>query len=115
LDRDFIQKHTTGFDELIADLRQVSWDRIIEQSGISREQIDEAATLLQKSERIIACWAMGLTQHRTPSPTIQDIIISCSSAAASASRVPARARSAATATCKATARWAFGTADQGVS
>ena len=74
LDRDFIQRHTTGFEELSADLRQVSWDKIVEQSGISRAQIIEAAQLLQKSERIIACWAMGLTQHKNAVATIQEVI-----------------------------------------
>ena len=74
LDRDFIHQNTTGVDELLADLRQLPWTKIVEQSGISRQQIVEAATLLQKSDRIIACWAMGLTQHKNAVATIQDVI-----------------------------------------
>ncbi len=74
LDRTFIEENTAGFDELAADLRTVSWDAIVEQSGISREQIDQAAAHLMQSERIIACWAMGLTQHQAAVATIQDIV-----------------------------------------
>ena len=59
---------------LAADLGNVSWPEIIEQSGIFREQIREAAALLMQSQRIIACWAMGLTQHRNAVATIQEVV-----------------------------------------
>ena len=74
LDLDFIREQTSGFDALAADLRNVAWPEISEQSGISRDQIREAATLLMQSQRIIACWAMGLTQHRNAVATIQEIV-----------------------------------------
>ena len=74
LDLDFIREKTTGFDALSADLRKVPWENLIEQSGISRDQIREAAAMLMQSERIIACWAMGLTQHRNAVGTIQEIV-----------------------------------------
>jgi molybdopterin-dependent oxidoreductase alpha subunit len=74
LDMEFVRAKTTGFDELVADLRALSWDDLVEQSGISRQQITEAARLFQQSERIIACWAMGLTQHKNAVATIQDVV-----------------------------------------
>src|ERR1700761_3082468 len=43
LDWEFITAHTVGFDELMADLRAQSWAEIIEESGLTREQIHEAA------------------------------------------------------------------------
>jgi molybdopterin-dependent oxidoreductase alpha subunit len=74
LDFDFIREKTAGFDELAADLRNLEWPAIIEQSGISRDQIRETAALLAQSQRIITCWAMGLTQHRNAVATIQEIV-----------------------------------------
>src|SRR5208282_4485120 len=74
LDLDFIRAETAGFEELSADLRNVAWEDVIEQSGISREQIGDAAKLLMSSQRIIACWAMGLTQHHNAVAAIQDIV-----------------------------------------
>ena len=74
LDLDFIRRQTTGFDALAADLCALPWPEIIEQSGISRDQIREAAALLMQSQRMIACWAMGLTQHREAVATIQEVV-----------------------------------------
>jgi molybdopterin-dependent oxidoreductase alpha subunit len=45
LAHDFIEHHTEGFDEFARDLRSESWDAIVEQSGISREQIVEEARI----------------------------------------------------------------------
>src|SRR3954469_12698049 len=61
LDREFIEQHTTGFDEFKTVLQQVQFDEIVEQSGISKPQLQEAAKIFIESERVIICWAMGLT------------------------------------------------------
>lgn len=70
----FIQEKTEGFAELRESLEKLDWSTIVEQSGLSRESITEVAELLGKSERIIACWAMGLTQHKNAVATIQDVV-----------------------------------------
>jgi len=74
LDRDFIAQHTTGFDEFVSALQGVSWSEIVEQSGVAREQIEQAAQIFVDSERTIFCWAMGLTQHRNAVANIQEIV-----------------------------------------
>jgi molybdopterin-dependent oxidoreductase alpha subunit len=73
-DRAFIDAHTDGVDALVADLDAASWDRIVEDSGITREAIDELADRVARAERIIVCWAMGLTQHANAVATIQEIV-----------------------------------------
>ena len=73
-DHDFIKHHTSGYDGLIAQLRSSTWEQIIADSGLAREQIREAATIAMASHRIIVCWCMGLTQHRNAVATIQDVI-----------------------------------------
>jgi molybdopterin-dependent oxidoreductase alpha subunit len=74
LDREFIERDTAGFEEFRANLEKANWDDIVEQSGISRAQIKEAARLYMKSNRVITCWAMGLTQHKNAVGTIQEIV-----------------------------------------
>jgi molybdopterin-dependent oxidoreductase alpha subunit len=74
LDHQFIRELTTDFESFCEALKAVSWDDIIEQSGISREQIRAAAEMLIQSERTICCWAMGLTQHRNAVANIQEIV-----------------------------------------
>ncbi len=74
LDRDFIAQFTTGFDEFASALRDVSWTEIVEQSGVSKEKIEQAAQIFVESERTIFCWAMGLTQHHNAVSNIQEIV-----------------------------------------
>ena len=74
LDRDFIERHTVGAPELIAHLRSASWGDITAGSGLSRDQIRKAAEIAMGARSIIACWAMGLTQHRNAVATIQEVM-----------------------------------------
>ena len=73
LDVNFIERDTAGFDEFCANLENANWDDIVEQSGVSREIIEQAAALYMKSKRVITCWAMGLTQQKNAVGTIQEI------------------------------------------
>jgi molybdopterin-dependent oxidoreductase alpha subunit len=77
LAHDFIEQQTEGFEAFAADLRQESWDRIVKQSGLSREQIREAAEIAIKSERMICSWAMGITQHKNGVANVQTIVNFC--------------------------------------
>src|SRR5687767_2685962 len=73
-DNDFIAAKTEGFDELVANLDEASWDDIFSESGLTRQQITEAAEMFISANRVITCWAMGLTQHKTAVATIQDVV-----------------------------------------
>ncbi|GAB4187690.1 MAG: FdhF/YdeP family oxidoreductase [Phycisphaeraceae bacterium] len=74
LDRDFIREHTSGFEAFVEDLRATPWSEIETQSGLAKARLSEIAELYARSERVIACWAMGLTQHKHAVPTIQMIV-----------------------------------------
>ncbi|SDD06839.1 oxidoreductase alpha (molybdopterin) subunit [Cupriavidus sp. YR651] len=71
VDVDFIAQHTADFEAFAADLRAESWADIVADSGVTREDIDALADVYVKSERTIACWGMGLTQHKNSVRTIQ--------------------------------------------
>lgn len=71
---DFIKEKTSGFDEFLTALVAASWNEILEDGGVSREQIREAAAMLASADRIICCWAMGLTQSPNAVGTIQEIV-----------------------------------------
>ncbi len=73
-DREFIIEHTAGFAKFQAQLRSESWKEIVEQSGVSRAEIGKAAALIARSKRVIACWAMGLTQHKNAVANIQEVM-----------------------------------------
>lgn len=74
VNHDFIEQKTIGFQAFRDSTAVVSWDEIVEQSGISREQIREIAEVLMRSKAVIACWAMGLTQQLHAVATIQEIV-----------------------------------------
>jgi molybdopterin-dependent oxidoreductase alpha subunit len=74
LARDFVEGQTLGFEAYAAHLAGVSWDDVVEQSGIPRESIETAAGWLAETDRVIWCWAMGLTQHRNAVGNIQEIV-----------------------------------------
>ena len=73
-DRAFIDEHTFGFEPFVRHLRQTPWDFILEGSGLTRDQIRAAAQIAMGCKRIIACWAMGLTQHKNAVATIQEVM-----------------------------------------
>jgi molybdopterin-dependent oxidoreductase alpha subunit len=74
LDQEFIRNYTIGFNNFTEALKAISWEDIVEQSGIPIESIKEAAQIAIQSKRMICCWAMGLTQHKDAVSTIQEIV-----------------------------------------
>jgi molybdopterin-dependent oxidoreductase alpha subunit len=73
VDRDFVDAHCSNFAEYEARTRQIDLDTVVEATGISRKQLERVAAMLAESERTVACWAMGLTQHRHAVPMISEI------------------------------------------
>jgi oxidoreductase alpha (molybdopterin) subunit len=73
LDHAFIAEHTDGLDALRADIERTAWDEIVEQSGLSREDIADAARIYAGAERVILCYGMGMTQHRRGTQNVQQM------------------------------------------
>ncbi|MDX2376837.1 FdhF/YdeP family oxidoreductase [Microbacterium sp. LRZ72] len=74
IDRAFIEAHTSGFDEYAAQLREVTWDELVEATGISEGSLRHVAETARTSSATIVCWAMGLTQHKHSVPTLRDVV-----------------------------------------
>ena len=74
VDRDFIARHTDGFEALRDEVLAEDWAAIEAASGLSRAQIEEAADVYADSKATICCWAMGITQHRDAVATIQMLV-----------------------------------------
>src|SRR5437764_8144617 len=73
-DRAFIEQYTVGFESFFEHLRATAWDDIVEGSGLSRDQMQEATRIAMRCKLIICCWAMGLTQHINAVATIHDVM-----------------------------------------
>jgi molybdopterin-dependent oxidoreductase alpha subunit len=70
----FIEKNTVGVDDFVRHLQELNLDELIRDCGIDLEQIKETAEILKNKTKIIACWAMGLTQHKNAVDTIKEIV-----------------------------------------
>ena len=73
-DLEFIKEHTHNYNEFIADINKDSIEDLLTAAGISHEQLEQTVDLLKYNKKIIACWAMGLTQHKNAVNTIQEIV-----------------------------------------
>jgi anaerobic selenocysteine-containing dehydrogenase len=73
-DQNFIEKSTTGYQQFIEHLKTLNLDDLIQHTGIDKTQIAEAANILKTKNKIIACWAMGLTQHKNAVDTIKEVV-----------------------------------------
>ncbi|MGW7166741.1 FdhF/YdeP family oxidoreductase [Streptomyces sp. NPDC054884] len=74
LDTPFIDRYTHGFQEFAEHAREVSWDEILTATGLPEEEIRAAFREVSAAEKIVVCWAMGLTQHKHSVPTIRDVV-----------------------------------------
>ncbi|UGA49453.1 MULTISPECIES: FdhF/YdeP family oxidoreductase [Dickeya] len=73
-DQAFIDQHTDGVAAYLQQVDATSWDKIVQQSGLSEAQIRYVAGIYQQSERVICTWAMGITQHRHSVATVREIV-----------------------------------------
>jgi len=74
VDRSFVAEKTDGYEAFADSLATADWDAIVRHSGIAKPDIEKLAELVAKHDRIIACWAMGLTQQKHAVATIQELV-----------------------------------------
>lgn len=74
LDREFIERHTTGFEEYRAVCEATSWEEIERQSGLGRAEVLEAARVYGEADRSIISWCLGVTQHEHGVDTVREIV-----------------------------------------
>jgi molybdopterin-dependent oxidoreductase alpha subunit len=73
-DNEFIKKNTSGFEIFTEHIRRKNLDELVKGTGIELHQIKDAVNILKNKSKIIACWAMGLTQHKNSVDTIKEIV-----------------------------------------
>jgi molybdopterin-dependent oxidoreductase alpha subunit len=74
IDHEFIQQHSAFFEDYQHSVTHTSWDKIEQQSGLTKAEIIQAATVFSDSKTVISCWAMGLTQHKHSVDIIREVV-----------------------------------------
>ena len=69
-------QYTSGFDRFADDARTFDWEHFTARHRFRPRDVAEAVRRATSvaSERIIVCWAMGLTQHANSVATIREVV-----------------------------------------
>lgn len=59
----FMDQHTTGGAEFIADIEATSWSQITSYCGLSKAEIERVAGRYAQSSSVVFAWGMGMTHH----------------------------------------------------
>jgi molybdopterin-dependent oxidoreductase alpha subunit len=70
----FIKEKTHGIDEFLNELDNYTISELLPQTGLSLDKIKEATELIINNDKIIICWAMGLTQHKNGVDNIREVV-----------------------------------------
>ena len=74
IEREFIDRRTTGFEEAAASAARLDFEILERESGVPRAEMLRFARLLRDAKNAVFVWSMGLTQHAHGTPTIQALV-----------------------------------------
>ncbi len=74
IDREFVTRRTSGFEEAMTSVQQQDWELLERESGTTREEMRRFAAMLHAARGGIFVWSMGLTQHAHGVDTIRALI-----------------------------------------
>lgn len=73
-DKFFIEYHTNNFEDFASHIKTLNPEELLAQTGLGKSEVEALVKLVAEKKKIIACWAMGLTQHKNAVGTIQDLV-----------------------------------------
>ncbi|MCQ6556129.1 FdhF/YdeP family oxidoreductase [Streptomyces sp. C10-9-1] len=74
VDEEFVREHTHGFEAFAEAARSADWEETLAATGLARDEVERALAMVLSSRRTVACWAMGLTQHKHSVATIREVV-----------------------------------------
>ncbi|MEN8966668.1 MAG: FdhF/YdeP family oxidoreductase [Polaribacter sp.] len=70
----FIKNKTKGLENMLLDLDRYKIEDLLPQTGLSLDTIQKATDMIINNDKIIICWAMGLTQHKNSVDNIRELV-----------------------------------------
>jgi anaerobic selenocysteine-containing dehydrogenase len=74
VDRDFVARHTTGFDEFAEHVQEFTLERVSRTTGLAPEKIENFARLIAEGRRVSFWWTMGVNQSHEGVRVAQAVI-----------------------------------------
>ncbi len=73
LNKEFIESHTEGFENLLKVLEEVDLDEVSKITGVEKKLIEDAAVMYAKGPNSLIFYTMGITQHRIGTDNVLSI------------------------------------------
>jgi molybdopterin-dependent oxidoreductase alpha subunit len=74
IDRDFLERYTSGFEAYRAAVDATDWETLVVQSGVPLEQIRRIGEAYCTSRTAIIAWCLGVTQQDHAVDTIREVV-----------------------------------------
>ena len=74
IDKEFLQRHTSGFEAYRSLVEQTGWPEIVHQCGVEEKAIRELAEVYLGADRTVVSWCLGLTQQEHGVDTVREIV-----------------------------------------
>jgi molybdopterin-dependent oxidoreductase alpha subunit len=74
IDRRFVNEHTVGFDALLGELEDESFDVLEQGSGATRDDMARFARMYASARSAVLVWSMGVTQHVSGVDNVRAIV-----------------------------------------
>ena len=62
-DRDFVERHTSGIEELRESVAALDWRELEASSGLTEQELRRFGDIYAQAKTSITVWSMGITQH----------------------------------------------------
>lgn len=70
---EYLKHHTIDWESVVDYAKVTSWETITNTCGVTKEEIDQAATIISQANGVVFAWAMGATQHSNGVDNIHSI------------------------------------------
>jgi molybdopterin-dependent oxidoreductase alpha subunit len=74
IDRAFVERHTSGFEQLARSLEAQSWEELERLAGTSRDEMLAFARMVGEARTAVFVWSMGVTEHECGEDNVRSII-----------------------------------------
>lgn len=60
----FIYRYTDGYAEFSSDIEATSWQKICDETGLTKDEIVQVASVYSRAKNAVFAWGMGITHHK---------------------------------------------------
>ena len=74
IDWDFVDQHTTGFDLALGEAMALQWSEVLEQTGLSGNEVERFYELFTETEKVVTVYSQGVNQSSCGTDKVSAIL-----------------------------------------